>query len=265
MADSLFDNNDTDSDDIDYFTELTKPGGKFDRSKYSSDEELMKALAKGKYHGDKLLDLKLQETDQMREDYMKVLADNRAMSKYEDLIKRLENNQNANTPPASTDNQTQQLDQSKIDELIARRVQETIQSFEAQKAEASNLAVVESRLKERFGAENAKKLLRERMNSTGLTAEDLKFLAKKSPEAAINALGLNQPQGHDFTPPSSNIRSDSFKPNVEIRDAVYYDKLRRENPKEYYSEKTSLQKLKDMDHPDFTKRWDQVHNTQFGF
>jgi hypothetical protein len=96
------------------------------------------------------------------------------------------------------------------------------------------------------------------MNSLGLTAEDIQLLAKKSPEVAINALGLNQPQQPYSNPPMSNTRSDSFKPSVDIRDAVYYEKLRRDNPKEYFSERTSVQRLKDMDHPDFLKRY----NTQ---
>jgi len=100
------------------------------------------------------------------------------------------------------------------------------------------------------------------MNSLGLTAEDLKLLAKKSPEVAINALGLNVQQQQYQNPPTSNTRSDSFKPSVDIRDAVYYEKLRRDNPKDYFSPKTSVQRLQDMDHPDFLKRHQEQENVR---
>lgn len=256
MADSLFDVNDDHDANIDYLKELTKPGGKFDRSKYKDDTEMYQAIAKGKYHGDKTLEAKLEQFDQLREDFLQMKATSTAQAKLDELVTRLESRRNEPDTTNNGINEQPQIDLTKLEELATQKALAAIQQHELSKKESENLAVVESRLRERFG-DSAKQVLRDRMNTLGLTADDLKVLAKKSPDVAINALGITQVQQGYQNPPMSNIRSDSFKPNVDIRDAVYYEKLRRENPKDYYSDKISVQRLKDMDHPDFMKRYDE--------
>jgi|SRR6185369_2331206 len=264
MADSLF----QDDDDIDYLKELTKPGGKFDRSKYQSETEMYQAIAKGKYHGDKTLELKLQEHDQLREDFLKVKESQLNMNdaatteaKLQELLTRIEGRRQE---PVNTDtgNQNQPIDLEKIEERAAQRALKAVKDLEDSRKAEANLAAVESRLRERFGA-SAKSVLRDTMNTLGLTAEDVQALARKSPEVAINALGLNSQQQAYQNPPMSNTRSDSFKPSTDLRDAVFYEKLRSENPKEYYSERTSVQRLKDMDHPDFLKRHQALNQKTF--
>lgn len=255
MTDSLFDP----QDDTDYLTELTKPGAKFDRTKYTSDLEMYQAIAKGKFHGDKTLELQLQKNDELREDFLRVKGDSITTAKLEELLTRLEAK-----PPVDTDTgpKEQPFDMNKINDLILQRTQETIKSIETKRVEDNNLAVVESRLRDRFG-DSAKQILRDKMQELGLSTDDLKFLAKKSPEAVINALGVNiQPQGHQ-APPASSFRSDNFHKPTEIRDAVYYEKLRKEQPKEYFSDKTSVQRLKDMEHPDFMKRSEERLRAQY--
>ena len=264
MADSLFDNDD---DNVDYLKELTKPGGKFDRSKYQSEAEMYQAIAKGKYHGDKTLELQLQKNDQLREDFIKVKEAQMNTSdaatteaKLQELLARLEGRRD----PVNTDtgNQNQPIDLKKIEDIATQRAVQAVKELEDTRKADSNLAKVESRLREAFG-ESAKQVLRDTMNSTGLSAEDFQNLAKKSPEAALNALGLNQQRAPYQNPPMSNTRSDNFKPSLDLHDAVYYEKLRKDNPKEYYSEKTSVQRLKDMDHPDFLKRYESVTQRTF--
>jgi hypothetical protein len=266
MADSLF--NDDDVDNVDYLKELTGPGGKFDRSKYQSDEDMYKAIAKGKYHGDKTLELQLQKNDQLREDFIKMKEAQLNMTdaatteaKLQELLDRIENRRD----PVNTDTGDKQptFDLKKIEDIATQRAIQAVKELEATRQAESNLAAVESRLRERFGS-TAKQVLRDQMTSLGLTAEDVQLLAKKSPELAINALGLNQQQQSQYNnPPSSNTRSDNFKPSTDVRDAVYYEKLRKENPKEYFSEKTSVQRLRDMDHPDFLKRYEAQNPRTF--
>lgn len=253
MADSLFDQDG--NQEIDYLLELTKPGAKFDRTKYADEAEMYKAIAKGKYHGDRALDFKNQEFDELREDFIKVRSQNVTQEKLGDIVNKYEN-LSQNRQSITSDNNVQPvIDPSKLGELVASETQKAIQAYEAQKTEAQNLAVVDTRLRERFG-DSAKDVLRDKMQALNLTHEDLKYLAKKSPDAVIAALGLNasQPNTYQNLPPSS-VRTDSFKPTSDIRDAVYYEKLRKENPKEYFSEKMSVQRLKDMDNPDFLKRY----------
>ena len=259
---SLFDDN---QDDVDFMKELTGPGSKFDRSKYQSDEEMYKDIAKGKYFADKTISVTLQEKDQLREDYLKLLeASNTQQSsavteaKLQELLAKLENR---NTPPNTDGGNQQPIDLNKIEQQATAKALEAIDAREAKKKADENLAVVDSRLRQRFG-DSAKTVFRERMNSLGMTNEVFQEIAKRSPEAAINALGLSQ-QSPIQNPPGSNMRSDHFRPTVDVRDAVYYEKLRREKPQEYYSERTSVQRLKDMDHPDFLKRFEEQSGTSF--
>ena len=264
MADSLF----QDDDELDYLKELTKPGGKFDRSKYQSETEMYQAIAKGKYHGDKTLELQLQKNDQLREDFIKMKEAQLNMddaitteAKLQELLNRVENRRKE---PVNTDtgNQNQPFDLKKIEDIATEKALATFKQLEEDRKAQSNLAAVESRLREEFG-DSAKQVLRDSMNELGLTAEDLQLLAKKSPQVALNALGVNKQRTPYQNPPMSNTRSDSFKPSVDIRDAVYYEKLRKDNPKDYYSERTSVQRLKDMDHPDFLKRYESQNQRTF--
>lgn len=249
---SLFDQED--DDNVDFVAELTGPGKKFDKTKFSSDAELLKALAKSNYHGDRFIDHKNKEFDELREEYLNVSAENKAKAKFEEFFK----NQRKNDDDDSDDNNQRQLntqpafDPSKIDEILEAKLAEK----EARKREQDNMNEVEKRLRDRLG-DSAKRVLKDKMNSLGFSEEDIKFLAKKSPEAVINALGLNQTTEPYGTPPRSSLRSDSFAPQADIRDAVYYEKMRMEQPKLYFSEKISVQRLKDMDDPAFMTRYKQ--------
>lgn len=262
MADSLFDKDDNQQfdDNKDYLAELTGPGGKFDRTKYQTEADMYKAIAKSNAHADNYIKHKNQEHDQLREDYLNVRAENIAKAKFQDLVTKFENPGNdddTKQPPTAGLQQPPTFDPKQLDNIIA----EKLSAIEIKRREDANIAVVEARLRERLG-ENAKAILKDKMNTLGISDDDIKFLAKKSPEAVFNALGLNQQQQETYSLPKSNIRSDGFKPNVVTRDAVYYEKLRKENPKEYYSEKMSVQRLKDMSDPDFLTRYNS-QRTQY--
>src|SRR5882672_6584438 len=86
--DSLFD--DQIEDNIDYLTELTKPGAKFDKTKYSNELDMYRAIAKGKWHADKTFDAKIVEFDQLREDYLKVRETSTTKAELDTLALRLE-------------------------------------------------------------------------------------------------------------------------------------------------------------------------------
>lgn len=247
---SLFDQED---DNKDYLAELTGPGGKFDRSKYASDLECYQAVAKGKFFGDRALEHKNQEFDELREDALKWRADSTTKAKLEDYFTTKEKSTEDNSDNTQKSANVEPLDPAKLDEVIEAR----LAAREAKKTAETNMAEVERRLVERFG-ENAGRILKDKMKTLGFSDEDIKFLAKKSPEAAINALGLNQQTQESFqSPPRSSLRSDNFSPQADIRDAVYYEKMRQEQPKLYFSEKISVQRLKDMDNEDFMTRYKQ--------
>src|SRR5882672_10891805 len=173
---SIFDQEEID-DNQDFLKLLTGPGGKFDRTKYKSDDEMYQAIAKGKVYGDRTLDQRNKDFDDLREDFTKANANATAAEKYEELKKLLEQRREApdDTHVGSAESA---LDESKLDSLLEAKLAKR----DLDKKEKANMDEVETRLKERFG-DNAGRVLRDKMNTLGMTAEDLKFLAKRSPEA----------------------------------------------------------------------------------
>lgn len=261
---SLFDQNDSIDENKDYLEELIGPGGKFDVTKYNNDRDAaIKAMAKGKAHADKTLDQRNKEFDELREAFLakseeadKKSAEAEAKAKFEELVTRFEASKNTNQDDTNKSGIVDQptLDPSKIEEIVANKLQE----IEVKKRENDNLSVVDSRLRERFG-DNAANILKEKMNTLGISNDDLKFLAKRSPEAVFNALGLNQQVQENFQAPvRGSTRNDSFSPKTTTRDAVYWEKMRKDEPKKYFSPDNSVQRLKDMDSPDFLKRYQEL-------
>lgn len=255
MADSLFDQ----EDNIDYLQELTKPGGKFDRSKYATEAEMFQAIAKGKYFGDKTIDMQNQRFDELREDLLLERNENTAKDSFEQLRQTLL--ERKQEKPDVDDNKTKAVPMLSTEDVASLFQKLSVEQKQKEKEE-QNLRQAETLLKQRFG-EDAKKVFREKMNTLELSDEDVKYLARKSPAALLNALGFHQEQDTFDAPPRSSLRSDNFKPKVDVRDAVYYEKLRRENPKEYFSEKMSVQRLKDMDDPEFWTQYNQRSRASF--
>lgn len=250
---SVFDQEDDQNKD--YLSELTGPGGKFDRTKYASDQEMYQAIAKGKFLGDKTLNQRNTEFDELRTAFLEKSAEANTAAKLDELIKKYETSVNKDTTNNLNvgDVNLPVIDEAKIKATVA----EEYQAIETRKSEKANLDAFDKRLRDAYG-ENAGSVLRDAMNTLGISQEDLKSLAKKSPEAAVNTLGLNRQRTESFqSVPRSSIRTDSFKPETTIRDAVYWEKMRSENMKEYFSQKNSVQRLQDMDNPDFLKRYNE--------
>lgn len=251
MADSLFDQDQIDNND--YLSELTGPGGKFDKTKYASEVEMYKAIAKGKVYGDRAIDFKNKEFDELREEYLKVRADNIAKDKWEELLKTKGQQLPPQEPDYTPPGQPPSIKPEDLEPLLKKGLAE----MRAQEKEAENMAKVETRLRERFG-ENARTILRDKMNTLNLSDEDVKSLARRSPEAVFNTLGLNDKQDTYQAPPRGSLRTDNFSNQGELRDYVFYDKMRKEDPKKYFSEKMSVQRMKDMD-SDAVKWWDRFN------
>lgn len=249
---SLFDQED---DNKDYLAELTGPGGKFDKTKYASEADMYKAMAKSTVHADRTISQRNTEMDDLREEFLKVREENVAKAKWEDILAKRQIPDDTIAPtPANVDRPV--IDDKKMEEIAERKYVE----IQAKAREQANLDIVESRLRERFG-ENANRILKDKMKSLNISDEDVKFLARKSPEAVFNTLGLNQTQETYQPLPRSSLRSDNFSQQSDIRDALYYEKLRQTDSKKYFDPKTSVQRLKDMESPDFLTRYNQQSRT----
>lgn len=246
MTDSLFDQNDNNTEiqfdeNKDYFGELVGEGKKF------RDPQ---TLAKAKAQSDHYIKTLERRQDEMRQELIRKTEEANAQAKLQELIDRLEKPQKDDTtssdnPNANADNTNQpSFDPNKIQSLVS----ESIVQYENTKKQRENMNVVQEKLKEQLGP-NFQSVLQEKINSLGLSIDDVNNLAKKSPNAFFNTLGLTQtsPQDNGFmAPPRSNQRGTAFAPTGRTkRNESYYAELKKSDPKAYFDHKTTIQMEKD--------------------
>src|SRR3990167_9931986 len=76
--------------DTDYLKLLTGPGGKF----YDPDEKMaLQKLSRGKYEADAFIPILEKRLDEIRKDYVKTREENIAGAKLQELLDKLELNQ----------------------------------------------------------------------------------------------------------------------------------------------------------------------------
>lgn len=231
---SLFDQNDDVTQQLDqnknYLEELVGEGKKF-----KTNED----LARGKAEADLYIQTVNRRADELRQDYLKLRDEANAQAKLQELIDRLENSNNRQPPQLPEDNLERQptFDPNKLDSLIEEKILKT----EAARKATTNYNQVQTKLKEQFG-NNYQSILQEQMNKLDLTIEDINSLARKSPTAFFNTLGLNQSQQESLLTPPRSSQSTGFKPqSKEKRTWSYYENLRKANPKLYYDPKIANQ------------------------
>lgn len=217
-----------------YLTELVGEGKKF-----PSNEE----LAKGKWHSDQMIALQNKRLDELQAYTLELRKENTAkanLADYVDKLVKLQSTSNEHTQ-VNEDNQQPAFKPEDIENLISTR----LQSHETQKKATENLNSFKAKLTERFGTNEA--ALNQQIESLGLDKEDLVTLAKKSPNAAIQMLGLNQKSGESFqSPPTSGKRSDNFAPSsAKKRSWTYYQEQKKTNKDWLYDRKFMNDMAKD--------------------
>lgn len=247
---SLLDQNNTnelqDDPNRDYFAELTGPGGKFDRSKYQSDEDMYKAIAKGKVLADQMVDFKNSEFDKLKSDYLKVNEEYKASASLSEIIDQLRNEKQTETTE-DTHNVDKVEKPALTQEDLEKLLEQKMTQREIRLKEEENYKTVENKLREQLGM-NYSSILKRQAEQLGLSDEDVDRMARKSPTVFFKAFGLDQAKGDSFqSPPRPNVKSDSFTPaNPNKRTWSYYEDLKKKNPTEYLSGKIQAQMFKDM-------------------
>lgn len=225
------------NENTDYFAELVGENKKF------KDE---KALAKGKYEADLYVKSLEKSLDEMRSDYEEARKQNMAGARLEELIDRLNKSSNSNSeqnPPAKEDGNTPNtVKPEDFNKLIEAKIAET----KVREKEEANYENVQAKLRERFG-NNAANVLEQQRQTLGLSVDDTKALARKSPAAFFRLMQLDQTQQQDGfqSPPRSNIRNDNFLPNVQKRTWSWYQDLKKKDRALYYAPKTIGQMHRD--------------------
>lgn len=229
----------------DYLKELTKPGAKFDRAKYTTELEMYKDIAKGKWHSDQTIDINKRRMDQMRADYEKEREQNLTRAQLEDVLTKYGRTPLASseTPPANEDiNVKPTIDPEQIKGLITSEYQ----SLRERERQEQNEQSVKVKLTERYGP-NYQNALSQQAAELGLSGQEVEHLARTNPKMFARTFGLDQPQRREaFETPMRNTMS--FQPTSgQDRTWSYYQKLKADEPKKYYSPKIQNQMLADYD------------------
>lgn len=221
--------------DKDYLAELVGEDKKFKDTK---------ALARGKAEADSYVKILERNLDEMREEFRKARADAEARANLEDLIKGLKEPASSEHTPKANDESTAPK-YNPDDVKKAARLEFLLLQDEQKKQ--TNLELVQSKLKERYG-NNFPNALEEQRKNLGLSTDHVNTLAKESPQAFFRLMGLDQEKREDQfqAPPRNQQRSDNFAPKgSEKRTWSYYKKLRQSNPNAFLDPKINIQMQKD--------------------
>ena len=199
-------------------------------------------LAKGKLEADGYIKNLEDQIAQMREDMKK--------QDYQAQILEQLQNKAAETTTAQTampnDNgstETQNTTASLSENDLESLVEKTLVKREQDSVIKQNLAQVDQELVNSFGTE-AEATVRQKAQELGMSLSRLRDIAAESPTAFFSLIG--QPQ-QTFSPMvQGSVRTEGVNMQASnTRDWNYYQKLRRENPNQYYSPKVQQQLIQD--------------------
>lgn len=249
MTDTLFDQGNDQvivDENIDYLAELTKPGAKFDRTKYESEEAMYKDIAKGKYVADRFIQNKNHQYDVLYDEYGKAREELTAGASLKELIDQLKTVQNSSRETNPNSNEPIQPATQSDPEELKKTVNSLLSEMKVTERETNNYNLVQQKLKERFGA-NAGTHIKEKAETLGLSENDVNTMARKNPALFYKTfdIDVNTKVENFQLPPQTQQRSEGFAPKTTKRTQSYYDKLRRENPREFLKPSTVIQMDKD--------------------
>lgn len=171
----------------------------------------------------------------------KELADLRAAKDLEDA--KLKNNpqppkDGEQDKPKPGDNQPPAPNSSPKDDVDFRsQIRDEVRALNEQERGMANLDTVAKKLAELEGSPKAaSELIKRKADELGVTVDWLKETASRSPDAFYNTIGLSRDAVGRKTPtPGSDVRFDN---RDNSRGFEFFDKMRKDNPKLYYSAST---------------------------
>ena len=161
----------------------------------------VESLARGKYEADVHINILEKRLDDLRADYLKMHEESQARAKLEDLIKQYDDLKQSNGTTPSPIREPVQPKQPEID--FDSLIDSKIQQREFTRKQDENFNTVKAKLTERFG-DSYPNLIKEKISELGLSAQDADSLARKSPTAFFNTLGIDlNKKARDIPSPST--------------------------------------------------------------
>jgi hypothetical protein len=203
----------------------------------------LNALAKAKIESDRFIERLKRETAEIRKDLNERLS-------VEDLLKKM---QTTTTSGAQGDsNQSRgngsetgkdEFDISKIDELLENKLRQRSQAESA----SQNLKLVKESLEEHFGSSGFGYEVKKALSEVGLTVDEANAMAKTKPQAFLKLVGVGVKQSVDTSGsiPRTRVNSQPNSTSSTARNQSFYENIRKNDPKTYWSAKTQSQLHKD--------------------
>lgn len=186
-------------------------------------------IAKGYLNAQKHIDTLEDELRDLRENSQK-------KDWAEEVLTRLEQRQPASREAAQGNNagaSAQETPSSPSADDIKSLIVTTLTEEETKRSKAQNLAEADRQLEQMFGTE-AKQKLQEKAAELGMDVSRLQDLAEESPTAFFTLLGQAPTKETNRNPQTQVNTSAGFNHNSR-KNWAYYQKMRRENPRQYRS------------------------------
>src|SRR5690554_213926 len=169
-----------------------------------------------------------QENQQTREMYASLEERMQNLTKIEEVLnKRMEQQDVGNQDTTGLDE----------DALVGKVIENLNQKQTEAKMQQNYQSVLE-RMKATVGEEHIESKVSEAAQANGLTVDDMVSLAKKSPSAFYKMVGIEGTSNQQPRTPTPMRGTQTPPQDTGERDAAYYARLMRENPKEYWKPET---------------------------
>ena len=216
--------------------------------KYSNPEELAKAY----FNADGFINHLKNETGSLREELDKRMT-------LEELLAEKQQEQQISTEPKAVEQpqETPVIESQppeKVDLDLGAEVRRILTEESARKTADSNLETVMNSLMSTYGdADKAREEILRRSEHLGVDSQTLLDVARKSPKAFFELAGLSgeAPKAPAGSPSRGDVNSAALatqRPNHEggPKEGTYeyYEQMRRDNPRKYFSAKTQNEIMK---------------------
>ena len=249
MSEDIFENTNTNNDgpvidpEKDYFEEYVGEGKKYKDTK---------AAGRALIEKDLFIESLKKEAEEARQELRSRLSVEEALTKLREKPETYEAgqaHQASQGGSGANGDAGNNLDIDKlVEEKLAQREQELQQKTREQK-EQENLSEVQQRLQEVYGPNFATKV-KEEAEKLGVSTQFLTETGRREPKALYKLLDLDTQRGYrDITDPApapSRVNTAGMtNPGNVDRTQSHYEKLRKTDPKRYWSAEVQQQRHKD--------------------
>lgn len=193
-------------------------------------------IAKGKLEADEHIANLTRQLNEMKEDLVKNEYSKTLLETLQAKTKPAGSEGLQMDTPGTQEAATTALTEDGIESLLEKKLKEKEEFNQAN----SNVTKLEAELSKAYG-EKASDVVKQKLIELGMSAEELKQLAAKSPNAALKLVSDDKVKPSiDFS--SSTVNTSNLSTGGE-QDGAYFRKLRKENPGLYYTPKIQEQMM----------------------